>query len=250
MTPTIYDDSAPDPQKCPGYKAANIAETKSGITADLTIAGSNCQAFGNDIANLVLEVNYQAKERLNIRIYPKDISPSNSSWFILPATIVDQPQWDGKTNAHSSDLKFNWSNDPSFQFKISRMSTGEELFSTYGHVIVYEDQFLELVTNMVNVRRVLRTSLQVLSLLILYLKDYNVYGLAENIRDFRLGTNHTQTFYAVDAGNTVDGNVYGTIPFYQETRYATNGSATRAHGVYARNGKPISFNIEEWMLIS
>jgi alpha-glucosidase len=66
-------------------------------------------------------------------------------------------------------------------------------------------------------------------------QDYNVYGLAENIHDFRLGTNYTQTFYATDSGNTVDGNVYGQFPFYQETRYGTNGS-TSAHGVYARNG--------------
>jgi hypothetical protein len=44
-------------------------------------------------------------------------------------------------------------------------------------------------------------------------QDYNVYGLAENIHDFRLGTNYTQTFYATDSGNTVDGNVYGQFPF-------------------------------------
>ena len=96
---------------------------------------------------------------------------------------------------------------------------------------------LELVTNMVS--------------------DYNVYGLgmmstvvhcylayppsAENIHDFLLGDNHTQTFYAVDAGNTVDGNVYGTYPFYQETRYG--GSATTSHGVYARNAHG-----QEWLL--
>lgn len=67
-------------------------------------------------------------------------------------------------------------------------------------------------------------------------QDYNVYGLAENVHDFRLGTNHTQTFYAVDAGNSVDRNVYGVIPFYQETRYGQNGSETTAHGMYARNG--------------
>ena len=40
----------------------------------------------------------------------------------------------------------------------------------------------------------------------------------------------------MDAGNTIDGNVYGTIPFYQETRYGQNGSETTAHGMYARNG--------------
>jgi alpha-glucosidase len=151
LTPTIYDDSAPDPQKCPGYKASNVAENDHGFTADLTIAGANCQAFGTDIADLTLEVSYQAKERLNVRIYPKYIAPKNSTQYILPANLVEQPEWDGKTSAGCSDLKFDWSNDPTFQFKVLRSSTGEELFSTYGHVIVYEDQFLELVTNMVEV---------------------------------------------------------------------------------------------------
>jgi hypothetical protein len=32
LTPTIHDDSAPDPQKCPGYKASNVATTSSGFT--------------------------------------------------------------------------------------------------------------------------------------------------------------------------------------------------------------------------
>ncbi|KAF3049897.1 hypothetical protein E8E11_005491 [Didymella keratinophila] len=223
LTPTVYDESAPDPQACPGYKASNVAENDHGFTADLTIAGVNCQAFGNDIADLTLEVSYQAKARLNVRIYPKNIAPANITQYILPADLVEQPDWDGKTNANCSDLAFTWSNDPTFQFKVSRVSTGEELFSTYGHVIVFEDQFLELVTNMVD--------------------DYNVYGLAENIHDFRLGTNYTQTFYAVDAGNTIDGNVYGVIPFYQETRYGQNGSATTAHGMYARNAHG-----QEWLL--
>lgn len=152
LTPTIYDESAPDPQACPGYKASDVAENDHGFTADLTIAGANCQAFGNDIADLTLEVSYQAKERLNVRIYPKNIAPENSTQYILPAHLVEQPDWDGKTNANCSDLAFTWSNDPTFQFKVSRVSTGEELFSTYGHVIVFEDQFLELVTNMVDVR--------------------------------------------------------------------------------------------------
>ncbi|KAJ4292427.1 hypothetical protein N0V90_009089 [Kalmusia sp. IMI 367209] len=222
LTPTIYDDSAPNPQDCPGYTASNVAETDHGFTADLNIAGENCQAFGNDIAELVLEVQYQTKERLNVRIYPKHIAPANSSWFILPSHIVDQPEWDGKTTPDSSDLSLDWSNDPTFQFRVFRTSTKEELFSTYGHVIVYEDQFLELVTNMED--------------------DYNLYGLAENIHDFRLGNNYTQTYYNVDAGNPVDGNVYGVFPFYQETRYR-NGSASTAHGVYGRNAHG-----QEWLL--
>ena len=64
LTPTIYDDTAPNAQNCPGYKAFNVADTDRGFTADLTIAGEHCQAFGNDVDNLVLEVQYQTKERL------------------------------------------------------------------------------------------------------------------------------------------------------------------------------------------
>jgi alpha-glucosidase len=128
-----------------------VANNEHGFTADLTIAGANCQAYGNDIADLTLEVSYQTKERLNVRIYPKNIAPANNTQYILPASLVDQPDWDGKTTANSSDLVLEWSNDPTFQFKVSRTSTGEELFSTYGHVIVYEDQFIELITNMVDV---------------------------------------------------------------------------------------------------
>lgn len=48
----------------------------------------------------------------------------------------------------------------------------------------------------------------------------------------------------MDAGNTVDGNVYGTFPFYQETRYHS-GEASTAHGAYARNAHG-----QEWLLRS
>ncbi|KAK0880551.1 hypothetical protein LTR87_005673 [Friedmanniomyces endolithicus] len=222
LTPTVYDPVAPNAQQCPGYTASNPQNTSSGFTADLTLAGAHCQAYGNDINDLTLEVQYQSKDRLNVKIYPKHITPENSTQYILPSSLVMQPEWDGKTTAGDSDLALTWTNEPTFQFKITRSSNGEELFSTYGHVIVYEDQFLELVTNMV--------------------ENYNVYGLAENIHDWRLGNNYTQTFWATDSGNTVDGNVYGTFPWYQETRYTAGGNTT-SHGVYGRNALG-----QEWLL--
>lgn len=152
LTPTILDSSAPDSQACPGYKASNMVNTTQGFTADLNIAGSNCQAYGNDIADLTLEVSYQAQRRLNVRIYPKNLAPENTTQYILPASIVPQPEGDGSTTEETSDLKLEWSNEPSFQFRVLRQSTGEELFSTYGHVLVFEDQYVELITNMVDVR--------------------------------------------------------------------------------------------------
>ncbi|QKX61394.1 uncharacterized protein TRUGW13939_08542 [Talaromyces rugulosus] len=226
LTPTIHDSKAPDPQTCPGYMAANVVETPQGVTADLTLAGPHCQAFGTDIHDLVLQVQYQAKERLSVKIYPKYLSVQNETHYILPNFIVPSPENDNSTTKSKSDLGFEWSNTPTFQFKVSRVSNKEELFSTYGHVLVYEDQFLELVSNMV--------------------EDYNVYGLAENIHDFHLGQNYTQTFWTNDAGitsgNPIDGNIYGVHPFYQESRYHS-GSNTSSHGVYARNAHG-----QEWLL--
>ena len=224
MTPTIFDSSAPKPQdECPGYKASNVVEINHGLTADLTLGGTNCNVFGTDIVDLSLTVSYQARERLNINIRPKYIGPANSSWFILdPAEdFVRLPRSDGKTTADNSDLKFTWSNEPSFQFAVSRQD-GEKLFSTYGHSIVYETQFIEVVTNMVD--------------------DYSVYGLAESIHSFRLGTNYTRTLFNADTADVVDANSYGTHPLYQETRYHP-GKPSTAHGVYVRNA-----HAQEWLM--
>lgn len=49
-------------QDCPGYRASNIEETGSGLTADLTLAGDACNIYGEDIENLKLIVEYQTGE--------------------------------------------------------------------------------------------------------------------------------------------------------------------------------------------
>jgi alpha-glucosidase len=45
---------------CPGYKASNIRQGIASLTADLTLAGSGCNAYGSDVENLLLIVEYQA----------------------------------------------------------------------------------------------------------------------------------------------------------------------------------------------
>ena len=222
VTPTIFDPDAPNPQSCPGYKVSNVDQSEFGIRADLTIAGPACNVFGTDIPDLELSVAYQSKGRLNVNIEPKYIGPANYSWFRLDNDAVKRPLVDGSAYSWNSDLQFAWANEPSFQFAISRSHSGEVLFSTFGHVIVFEDQFLEVVTNMVD--------------------DYNVYGLAENIRNFRLGTNYTQTLFNVDEPDAIDENAYGTHPFCLETRY-WNDTPSTAHGVYARNA-----HAQEWLM--
>lgn len=45
---------------CPGYSASNIQQSGSGLTADLTLAGEACNAYGIDLPNLTLTVEYQS----------------------------------------------------------------------------------------------------------------------------------------------------------------------------------------------
>jgi len=82
--------------------------------------------------------------------------------------------------------------------------------------------------------------------------------MGEQIHDFRLGNNYTTTFFAADAGDPIDGNIYGVHPMYLETRYfeidedtgertlvsaadaTANGSYIGlSHGVYMRNAHPM-----------
>ncbi|KAJ5358378.1 uncharacterized protein N7496_010791 [Penicillium cataractarum] len=134
------------------------------------------------------------------------------------------------------DLEFSWTNEPSFGFDVTRKSNKDVLFSTKGTDLVFENQFVEF-----------KSSLP---------ENYNLYGLGESIHAFRLGNNYTKTYYAADAGATVDINVYGTHLFFLETRYFTpdangnlslvtsneaaeaapNANCTSfSHGVYSRN---------------
>lgn len=172
----MLDPTAPNPQtECPGYIASNTQETDTGLTADLTLAGPACNVYGNDIPDLSLSVEYQAKDRLAVRITPKYLAPENQSLFILDPALTPYPSVEPGSTKNQSNLSFTWSNSPSFQFRVSRASSGEVLFDTYGSKIVFEDQFLELTTAMV--------------------PDYNIYGLAESLRGFRFPNNYTQTMW-------------------------------------------------------
>jgi len=182
---------------------------------------------------LNLTVDYQDSHRLGINISPAHLTAENVTQYILPDSLVQLPET-GTGTGEASDLTFSWSNDPSFSFTVLRKSTGDVLFSTVGSVLVYENQFIEFVSVLP--------------------PNYNLYGLGERIHGLRLGNNFTATFYAADVGDPVDTNLYGTHPFYLDTRYyevdGTNGNFTLvtaatvstdadyvsySHGVYLRN---------------
>ncbi|KAI9806522.1 MAG: hypothetical protein M1833_003709 [Piccolia ochrophora] len=234
----VRDPEAVDAQSvCPGYTAANVVRTTSGLTADLSLAGDACNVYGTDIDSLSLIVEYQSQDRLHVEIVPARLDDSNSSQYILSETLVRKPRVDPDAGSLTidNDLNFVWGNEPSFYFSVLRQSTGDVLFSTEGKKLVFENQFVEFASDLP--------------------EEYNLYGLGEVIHGLRLGNNLTRTIYAADVGDFVDENIYGSHPFYLDTRYhavdsetgsmspvtgnqTTNASAqytSMSHGVYLRN---------------
>ena len=51
-----------DVSSCPGYKASNIKTSGLSLTADLTLAGTACNVYGDDIKDLTLTVEYQTSK--------------------------------------------------------------------------------------------------------------------------------------------------------------------------------------------
>lgn len=189
LQPNILDPHAVVAQDvCPGYRATNVKASSTSMTAQLTLAGNACNAYGTDIQNLTLTVQYQLDTRLYVGIRPTHTTSHNSSWYILSPDYVPQPSQENGSKK-SSELAFSWTNSPSFGFNVTRRSTGDVLFSTAGHKLVFENQFIEFVTS--------------------ERPAYNLYGLGEVIHGLRLGNNFTRTIYAADVGDPIDRNIYG-----------------------------------------
>ncbi|KAF2128209.1 glycoside hydrolase family 31 protein [Dothidotthia symphoricarpi CBS 119687] len=223
LLPNINDPAAVDAQAvCPGYKASQVQSDERGVSAVLTLAGAPCSVYGNDVEVLNLRVEYQSKDRLAVTIEPAFLDASNSSQYVLPEELIPRP---GAEDGYGDlDLKFDWADEPSFWFSVTRGSTGDVIFTTKGTHLIFEDQFIEFVNTLP--------------------EDYNLYGLGERIHGLRLNNNFTATIYAADVGDPIDRNLYGSHPFYLETRYVNKSSSSSdggspfqsySHGVYLRN---------------
>ena len=91
-----------------------------------------------------------------------------------------------------------------------------------GHPLIFSDQYLQLSTALP--------------------ENANIYGLGEVIATsgLRRDPNGTiATFWNRDSGGSpVDATLYGSHPFYLETRWdaaSTTGSSSQSHGVFLRN---------------
>ncbi|KAH8892329.1 glycoside hydrolase family 31 protein [Thozetella sp. PMI_491] len=234
ILPNIEDPEAVDAQSlCPGYIATDARNDDAGFAANLRLAGSPCNVYGNDVEELTLMVKYHNDDLINIQIQPRYLGADNETWFLLPEILVPRPTADPEASVSLSKLEFSWSNDPSFSFAVRHKETRDILFTTLGSVLVYEDQFVEFCSPLP--------------------ENYNLYGLGETIHGLRLGNNLTRTMFAADIADAIDQNLYGSHPIYLDTRYFTKSTQSGSlaytpnatdkdtvyqsftHGVFLRN---------------
>ncbi|PCD26347.1 hypothetical protein AU210_012777 [Fusarium oxysporum f. sp. radicis-cucumerinum] len=204
-----------DLSKCPGYKATNHRETKSGFYADLSLAGQACDVFGIDLPELKLEVEYQTEDRLHVKILD-----TNNTVYQVPDDIFPRPGYGQWASPKNSKLKFDFKADP-FSFTVTRKDSGEVLFDTSGSKLVFESQYLYLKTKLPE-------------------RPY-LYGLGEHSDPFMLNaTNYTRTIYTRDAYGCPNGqNLYGAHPIYFDHRKGGT------HGVFLLNSNGMDVFIDK-----
>jgi alpha-glucosidase len=110
--------------------------------------------------------------------------------YEVPSEVFPRPQWGNGVSPSKADIKFKYTSSP-FSFSIVRSKSGEVLFDTAKHPIVFEPQYLRVKTDLP--------------------KSANLYGLGEHTDTFRLPTsNYTRTFWSRDAYGIANGtNLYG-----------------------------------------
>lgn len=170
-------------ESCPGYAASNVQNAGTKLTADLSLAGTACNVYGEDLTSLKLEVEYQTgksshylegnhancsiETRLHVKIYDAEEQVYQVSESVFARPLSDN------VGAEESALAFQWTESP-FSFKVIRKSTNETLFDTSAASLVIENQYLRV-----------RTSLP---------DSPHLYGLGEHTDPFQLNTtNYTRT---------------------------------------------------------
>ncbi|KIJ64020.1 glycoside hydrolase family 31 protein [Hydnomerulius pinastri MD-312] len=222
--------------ECPGYSLSALTESEVGLTAQLTLAGPACNAFGKDIVNLSIEVVYQSLNTLHVKI-----SDTLNQQFTIPESIVTRPSAPDESYKATSDLVFNYDPSP-FAFWITRRLEPDAipLFDTRtsslpptpipplnasdpstafdAFPLVFEDQYLQVASALPY--------------------DTNIYGLGEVIassgfrRDTGVnGVGTVQTNWNRDIEDPIDQNMYGTHPIYVEHRFNETTNKSSSSGV-------------------
>lgn len=154
------------------------------------------------------------ESRVHVKIYD-----AAEQVYQVPESVLPRPK-NANIDPSTSDLNVSIEQNP-FSFKLTRRSTGEVLFDTSGHALIFESQYLRL-----------RTSLP---------DSPNLYGLGESTDAFRLQTkDYMRTLWSRDAYLTPQyTNLYGNHPVYFDHRHQGT------HGVFLLNSNGMDIKIDQ-----
>ncbi|EFY89506.1 alpha-glucosidase [Metarhizium acridum CQMa 102] len=165
--------------KCPGYTASHVKTSGSGLTADLRLAGKACDAYGDDLKQLVLEVTYETDDRLHVKIQDKD-----NQVYQVPESVFPRPGGSSSASAN----------------RPRRRDTHEVLFDTSAAPLVFESQYVRLRTRLPQDP---------------YLYGLGEHSDAFRLNT----TNYIRTLWNQDSYGIPEGaNLYGAHPIYLEHR--------------------------------
>ncbi|XP_067678896.1 maltase-glucoamylase-like [Haliotis asinina] len=185
------DTSVPDcyfRQSNYGYSVSgDVEQTPLGFRIPLTRIESSPGPFGNDINNLTFEVEELDNNLLRFKFY----DPSSSRYEVpVPLELP-------KTRAVMPRYRLDITNNETFSFRITRLSSGAVIWDTGVGGFTFDDQFLQIATR---------------------LPSTNIYGFGENTHDkFRhnlwfktwpMWSRDQWTMYSTYE------NHYGVHPFY------------------------------------
>eukprot|EP00731_Ephydatia_muelleri_P032278 Em0023g785a len=219
------------------YTVSSITSTTLGIKLALSSIASESE-FGRNIPSLVAEFSFETNDRFHVKIY----DPNNARWEVpASASPIPTPPSCPPVNPQ---YEYEYANigEPFF-FTIIRRSNSEVVFSTLGTKMQFAEQYLELST-------ILPT-------------NYNIYGLGEHIRSFRVPPHTLLTLWNLDIATPSHVNllvVYrgtsfgvsillssqlsdGSHPFYLDLRPSGD-----AHGVFLRNCNGMDVKIDTNLL--
>ncbi|XP_072039745.1 sucrase-isomaltase, intestinal-like [Amphiura filiformis] len=184
-----------------GYKMTAQEDTATGYKITLQKQGTYT-LFGGDVETLTMDVHFETNGRLHIKI-----TDATQARFEVP---IETPVATSK--ASNPLYEFVFTNDPIFNFNVTRKDTGVAIIDTSLGGFVYEDQFLSFATKLP--------------------PNSEVYGFGEHEHHSIQHELKWQTMgmYSRDQPPAANGNLYGVYPMWMVIEDGIN-----THGVLILN---------------
>lgn len=221
------------PENYQGYKVTNNTLNGSGGRT-IGLTRTRPSALGDDVQNLVVEINLIGSNAVHMKIYDPDTKRFEPE---IPKLNLDSSALNTPDAATLNDVKIELKELPKtggysqldgpgatgHQLIISRASTGALWFSTHLGKMIFSDKFIQINSD---------------------LDSRLVHGLGEHYSNFLKVADSYQpySFYHFDRLALPGGlKSYGGFPFFVN-REAKNKS--QAHGVYLRNSNAMDIVLQ------